>query len=250
MTIDPAIVFFFFSSSPRQQQEPHKNGVFVVQTMRNSIMSSALLALAAGSMTAAVGYALGYYGRSYVSAAGGGLELGDRQLAVRPPLKLAAALPCFVAAALCYVRSTAFYNDASFVAVAMPLAPPPDASSPPSDPPSTAHDHLTETLLWASVFRSLGTRAFSSSLPFLMWLYGPVPMLAASLLVLVFLASQDAAPDSPFHTRPPAARRRRRKRPCHYYSCLDAAFHRPDASPLIGPPSLPKDSTCIFCPHV
>ena len=198
-------------------------------------MSSTLLAFAAMTMTSMVGYVLAYYRKSFVNPEGGGLQFGDRHLAVAPPLKLLAVLPFFLLATLCYVRSATFYNNASFVMITMPTS---DPSTKPTDAAAT---HLTETLVWAAIFRSVGTRAFFFSLPLLMWLYGPIPMFCTSLFTLLFLKSQDFAPS--FNRRQCQVRRT--------YSSVDSAFCRSDLSPLIinlGP--LPRDSTCLFCPHV
>lgn len=205
-----------------------KNGIFVVQSMRNSIMSSSILAVGATAMTTMVGYVLTNDKKSLASGKGDMLMLGERGLPIGPQIKLATLVPCFLIASLCYVRSTTFYNNVSLLLGMLSHL----------NMSLLASEHLKTSLVWASLFRWIGNRAFCISFPLFIWLYGPIPMFCSSLFTIVLLHHQDSTHRLKL-AKPPLPTS---FSPWHDQLTLED-------SPLIGIGPLPPDSVCLFCPH-
>ncbi|KAI5073527.1 hypothetical protein GOP47_0011540 [Adiantum capillus-veneris] len=205
-----------------------KNGIFVVQTMRNSIMSSSILATAAITMTTMLGIVFINDRRSLASGKADALMLGARGLPIGLQFKLAALVPCFFIASVCYARSATFYGNASLLLGML------------SDQSMSvlASEHLSKALVWASLFRCVGTRAIFISIPLFLWLYGPMPMFCSSLITIGILHLQDSACHAKF-VKPPLS-----TSPSPWNDQLSL-----EESPLIGIGPLPPDSVCLFCPH-
>uniref|UniRef100_A0A0E0EHZ8 DUF599 domain-containing protein n=1 Tax=Oryza meridionalis TaxID=40149 RepID=A0A0E0EHZ8_9ORYZ len=167
-------------------EEPSgKHAVLAVQTMRNSIMASTVLASVAitlSSLVAALmasGVAHGIFlssgaGHAVVGIGGG----GEAELSI----KFFAILVCFLLAFLLNVQSIRYYSHTGLL-VNVPL----HAHRHRRRRPGLAVDYVTATLNRGSYFWSLGVRAFYFSCPVFLWLFGPIPMFAACLAMVCAL---------------------------------------------------------------
>ncbi|XP_020963233.1 uncharacterized protein LOC107608471 [Arachis ipaensis] len=163
-----------------------RHGVLAVQSLRNNIMASTLLATAAISLSSLIAILMvggggggnygGYYHKgetkSLVSEA-----YGDRISDYILSLKFFAMLLCFLLSFMFNVQSIRYYNQASIL-INVPF------KKVPSSPTPTLSLRLgmlnvTKIFNKGSYFWSLGWRAF-------MWLLGPIPMFV-SCIVLVFI---------------------------------------------------------------
>uniref|UniRef100_A0A0D9X4I8 DUF599 domain-containing protein n=1 Tax=Leersia perrieri TaxID=77586 RepID=A0A0D9X4I8_9ORYZ len=159
-----------------------KHAVLAVQTMRNSIMASTVLASVAitlSSLVAALmasGVAHGIFSSS--SSNSGDVVVGatgETALSV----KFFAILVCFLVAFLLNVQSIRYYSHTGFL-VNVPL-------HAHRRRPGLAVDYVMATLNRGSYFWSLGVRAFYFSCPVFLWLFGPIPMFAACLAMVCAL---------------------------------------------------------------
>ncbi|PON60351.1 hypothetical protein PanWU01x14_153370 [Parasponia andersonii] len=157
-------------------EDVSKNGILSVQTLRNNIMASTLLASMAIMLSSlsAVLITSGSKGKTEFFA------FGDRSESSNS-VKYFCILACFLVAFLFNVQSIRYYSHASILI------------NVPFKKISQDHDHhqLTVEFVARSVnrgsfFWSLGLRAFYFSFPLFLWIFGPIPMFVSSI-VLVFL---------------------------------------------------------------
>ncbi|KAJ8427920.1 hypothetical protein Cgig2_023296 [Carnegiea gigantea] len=153
-------------------QDTPKNGVLAVQTLRNNIMASTLLASTAITLSSVIAVLMTSRGGSRAL----GLVFGD-QSQVGSSLKFFSILVCFLLAFLLNVQSIRYYSHASIL-INVPF-------KKMASPYLTA-DYVGRTVNRGGYFWSLGLRAFYFSLPLFLWIFGPIPMLC-SCLALVFL---------------------------------------------------------------
>ncbi|PUZ50151.1 hypothetical protein GQ55_6G036800 [Panicum hallii var. hallii] len=163
-------------------EEPSgKHAVLAVQTMRNSIMASTVLASVAitlSSLVAALmasGAAHGLFSRS--GGASSSLVVGAAGEAALT-LKFFAVLVCFLVAFLLNVQSIRYYSHTGLL-VNVPLAA--------HRRPASAVGYVTETLNRGFYFWSLGVRAYYFSCPVFLWLFGPIPMCASCVAMVASL---------------------------------------------------------------
>ncbi|RCV30003.1 hypothetical protein SETIT_6G059500v2 [Setaria italica] len=167
-------------------EEPSgKHAVLAVQTMRNSIMASTVLASVAitlSSLVAALmasGAAHGLFSGRPGEAASSGPTLvvgaaGEAALT----LKFFAVLVCFLVAFLLNVQSIRYYSHTGLL-VNVPLAA--------HRRPASAVGYVTGTLNRGFYFWSLGVRAYYFSCPVFLWLFGPIPMCASCVAMVAAL---------------------------------------------------------------
>lgn len=208
-----------------------QNGVFVVQTMRNSIMSSSSLAAAAVAMTTMLGFVVANNMRSLASGISHPVMLGEGGLLIGFPIKLAAVVPFFFIATLCYMHSATCYSNGSLLLGMLSQS---DTSL-----PLLAHEHFKKSLVWASMLRFIGTRAFFFTFPIFSWLYGPIAMVCTSFILTTLLHFQDST-----HNVKPAHLKTSESMRALY---ADQGTH--ETSLLIDSDPFPPDSVCLFCPH-
>ncbi|XP_010519578.1 PREDICTED: uncharacterized protein LOC104798992 [Tarenaya hassleriana] len=163
-------------------EDVSKNGVLAVQTLRNNIMASTLLASTAIMLTSLIAVLM----TSGSGQRSGWYVLGDKSdLAFS--IKFFSILVCFLVAFLFNVQSIRYYSHAS-VLINVPskhiISSPMSLSS----KPNIGHDldYVASTVNRGSYFWSLGLRAFYFSFPLFLWIFGPIPMFCSSC-VLVFL---------------------------------------------------------------
>ncbi|KQJ95396.1 uncharacterized protein LOC100832465 [Brachypodium distachyon] len=162
-----------------------KNGVLAVQTMRNAIMASSVLATVAitlSSLVAALmasGAAHGLFSRrDDVGDGNSNIIVLGATGEVALSAKFLAILICFLVAFLLNVQSIRYYSHTGTL-INVPLRA--------HRRPGLAVDYVTGTLNRGSYFWSLGVRAFYFSCPVFLWLFGPIPMFAACVAMVCTL---------------------------------------------------------------
>ncbi|XP_047053806.1 uncharacterized protein LOC124660055 [Lolium rigidum] len=167
-----------------------KNGVLAVQTLRNNIMASTVLATTAITLASVISVFIGATaGRSPTSPSSSSssspmLVYGSKTGQVFAVKYLAISL-CFMLAFVCNVQAIRLYAHASFL-----LGLPPEEGA--------AEDfaaYVARTVNRGSHAWSLGLRAFYVSLALFMWTFGPIPMLACSVLMCALLYFLDTTRD-------------------------------------------------------
>ncbi|GJM93546.1 hypothetical protein PR202_ga10110 [Eleusine coracana subsp. coracana] len=159
-----------------------KNGVLAVQTLRNNIMASTVLATTAITLVSVISVFLGVTSSS--SAAPLRLVYGSKAGAVFAAKYLAVSL-CFMLAFVCNVQAIRLYAHASFLLGGLP---PGEAGG-----GEEFAAYVARTVNRGSHAWSLGLRAFYVSLALFLWTFGPIPMLACSVLMCGLLYFLDTA---------------------------------------------------------
>ncbi|XP_022766155.1 uncharacterized protein LOC111311039 [Durio zibethinus] len=143
--------------------DPLKNGVLAVQTIRNNIMASTLLATTAITLSSLISV--------FVSSSSSDFGNTTSQIVYgnKGPLlssiKYFSILLCFLVAFLCNVQSIRYYAHVSFL-----------VTLPSSIDNMESVQYVARNLNRGSYFWSLGLRAFYLSFPLLLWNFGPIPM--------------------------------------------------------------------------
>ncbi|KAK1695083.1 hypothetical protein QYE76_011780 [Lolium multiflorum] len=167
-----------------------KHAVLAVQTMRNSIMASSVLATVAitlSSLVAALMASGAAHGLlSGTAAALNNSDNNNKNIVVGAAgvaalsAKFLAILVCFLVAFLLSVQSIRYYSHTGIL-VNVPI------QSHRLRHPGLAVDYVTSTLNRGSYFWSLGVRAFYFSCPMFLWLFGPIPMFVACVAMVCSL---------------------------------------------------------------
>ncbi|KQJ95402.1 hypothetical protein BRADI_3g17000v3 [Brachypodium distachyon] len=170
-----------------------KHAVLAVQTMRNNIMASTLLASTAITLSSLIAVLMSSGGCGSSSSSSAGL-LPDAPLVVGATgaaaltAKFFAILVCFLVAFLLNVQSIRYYSHTSTL-VNVPLLRRQCSRR------VAAVDYVTGTLNRGSYFWSLGVRAFYFSCPVFLWLFGPIPMFATCVVMVCALYFLDVCDD-------------------------------------------------------
>lgn len=155
-----------------------KNGVLAVQTLRNNIMASTLLASTAITLSSLIGILVSSAG----SGAAAAIVYGDASKR-GSSVKYFAILVCFLVAFLFNVQSIRYYSHVSFL-----------ITLPPSKPGvGHSQSYVSRALNRASYFWSLGLRAFYFSFPLFLWTFGPIPMFCCCCIMICTLYFLDIA---------------------------------------------------------
>jgi uncharacterized membrane protein len=178
--------------------------VLAVQTIRNNIMASTLLASTAITLSSLIAVLMSSGGGSASTTASnndGGLLPGAPLVlgATGAPAlsaKFFAILVCFLVAFLLNVQSIRYYSHAS-VLVNVPPGAWDDGRRRRLRPAgrAAAVGYVTNVLNRGSYFWSLGARAFYFSCPVFLWLFGPIPMLVACVAMVCALYFLDVCKD-------------------------------------------------------
>ena len=158
-------------------QDVSKNGVLAVQTLRNNIMASTVLASTAIMLSSLIAVLM-TSGSGDKSARN--FVFGDRS-ELGLSIKFFSILVCFLVAFLLNVQSIRYYSHASIL-INVPFK---------KMCLDHRHQHLSTEYVARSVnrgsyFWSLGLRAFYFSFPLFLWIFGPIPMFL-SCFFLVFM---------------------------------------------------------------
>uniref|UniRef100_A0A0E0LRB0 Uncharacterized protein n=1 Tax=Oryza punctata TaxID=4537 RepID=A0A0E0LRB0_ORYPU len=163
-----------------------KHAVLAVQTMRNSIMASTVLASVAITLSSLVAALMASgVAHTIFSSGSGGDGDGQGEIVVGAggetalSIKFFAILVCFLVAFLLNVQSIRYYSHTGIL-VNVPL-------HAHRRRPGLAVDYVTATLNRGSYFWSLGVRAFYFSCPVFLWLFGPIPMFVSCLAMVCAL---------------------------------------------------------------
>ncbi|KAF0900370.1 hypothetical protein E2562_031569 [Oryza meyeriana var. granulata] len=164
-----------------------KHAVLAVQTIRNNIMASTLLASTAITLSSIIAVLMSSGGCDGVGL------LPDAPLVVGAAgetalsVKFFAILVCFLIAFLLNVQSIRYYSHTStLVNVPVRLH---------GRRRGLAVDYVTAALNRGSYFWSLGARAFYFSCPIFLWLFGPIPMFTACATMVGALYFLDVCDD-------------------------------------------------------
>lgn len=157
-------------------------GVLAVQTLRNNIMASTLLASTAIMLCSLIAILM----TSKTGTSGDRSTLfiyGDKS-AFGYSIKLFSILVCFLLAFFLNVQSVRYYSHSSIL-INVPYKKLSLNNDDSYNHRLTA-EYVWRTVNWGGYFWSLGLRAFYFSFPLFLWIFGPIPMFL-SCLVLVFL---------------------------------------------------------------
>ncbi|KAK1325146.1 hypothetical protein QJS10_CPA01g01383 [Acorus calamus] len=130
-----------------RQMDPSKNGVLAVQTIRNNIMASTVLATTAITLTSLIGVFVSSSSSSTTSS----LIYGNRSKTVLS-IKYFSILLCFLLAFLCNVQSIRYYAHVSFL-VSVPVS-----RRRRGGEVVVSTEHVSRSLNRGSVFWSVGLR--------------------------------------------------------------------------------------------
>ncbi|KAI5063380.1 hypothetical protein GOP47_0021927 [Adiantum capillus-veneris] len=158
-----------------------KNGVLAVQTLRNNIMASTLLATAAILLCSVLAVLVNNDGSSNSLQQRSMFLGGSKNITLST--KLLCVLICFIVAFLCNVQSVRYYSHVSFL-INIPLG---------ACTPGLAPDYVNESMVRAGQFWSIGLRAFYFSIPLFLWFFGPIPMFVTSVIMATLFHFLDTA---------------------------------------------------------
>lgn len=152
-----------------------KSGVLAVQSLRNNIMASTLLASTAIMLSSLIAVLMssGNEKSSVVS-----VVVGDRS-ELGLSIKFFSILVCFLLAFLLNVQSIRYYSHASIL-INVPFK---KLSQNLRQQMLTA-EYVANTVNRGSYFWSLGLRAFYFSFPLFMWIFGPIPTFFSCLALV------------------------------------------------------------------
>ncbi|KAK4362827.1 hypothetical protein RND71_018068 [Anisodus tanguticus] len=162
-----------------------KNGVLAVQTLRNNIMASTLLASTAIMLSSLIAVLM-------TGGSKGGRSIsfhifGDKsELCLS--IKFFSILVCFMVAFLFNVQSIRYYSHASIL-----------INVPYKKLDTSRHcvtaAYVGRTVNRGSYFWSLGLRAFYFSFPLFLWIFGPIPMFLCCIFLVFMLYFLDGSSD-------------------------------------------------------
>ncbi|XP_074566002.1 uncharacterized protein LOC141822451 [Curcuma longa] len=159
-------------------EDSTKNGVLAVQTLRNNIMASTLLASMAITLSSLIAVLMtttaGSRGRQEIK-----IVVGDTSEVGRS-VKFFAILVCFLLAFLLNLQSIRYYSHASML-----INVPAERQRP--EGAELAVEYVAATVNRGGYFWSLGLRAFYFSFPLYLWVFGPIPMLCCCFLLVFML---------------------------------------------------------------
>ena len=157
-------------------QDASKNGVLAVQTLKNNIMASTLLASIAIMLSSLIAVLMTSrsWDKSALLVFGDVSELGFS-------IKFFSILVCFLVAFLFNVQSIRYYSHASIL-INVPFK----KMSIDHHYQHLTSEYVAKTVNRGSYFWSLGLRACYLSFPLFLWIFGPIPMFL-SCFVLVFM---------------------------------------------------------------
>ncbi|XP_072975187.1 uncharacterized protein [Typha angustifolia] len=169
-------------------EDPAKNGILGVQTLRNTIMASTLLASTAIMLASVIAILMTSSTSSKTDENSRVLRGQDIVFGNRSDLLLSikffSILVCFLLSFLLNVQSIRYYSHASIL-LSVPVKSQRIA-------PEFAADYVARALNKGSYFWSLGIHAFYISLPLFLWIFGPIPMVLCSLVLVCVLYFLDA----------------------------------------------------------
>ncbi|KAI4306599.1 hypothetical protein L6164_029860 [Bauhinia variegata] len=159
-------------------EDPSKNGVLAVQSLRNTIMASTLLASTAIMLSSLIAVLMSSVNKDKSAMPVQSVVFGDTS-ELSLSLKFFSILVCFLLAFLLNVQSIRYYSHASIL-INVPFK---KISQDLRSQMITA-EYVADTVNKGSYFWSLGLRAFYFSFPLFLWIFGPIPMFLSSLVLV------------------------------------------------------------------
>lgn len=176
-----------------------ENGMIIegVQTIRNSIMSTSVLAstsLALGSIVIAFLATFGDISQNQASL------LKSKEIS--DGWRFFTIIVFFSCAFFSYMQSIRSGNHGSFL-IAIPIHDEPvlDDNNNDTKPYSVTPAYVAKVLNRGAMFFTIGTRFFYLAFLGVMWLFGPIPPLVACIILVIVLFSIDRYPDPHYHHR-------------------------------------------------
>jgi uncharacterized membrane protein len=188
-------------------QNTEKNGVLAIQTLRNSIMASTVLATTAITLVSVISVFIGV--ESPYSAAPMRLAYGVKQGVITSPsssssaaalrpfsgskagdvctAKYLAVSLCFMLAFVCNVQAIRLYAHASFLLGGLP----PGGEGGREE----FAVYVARTMNSGNYAWSLGLRSFYVAMALFLWTFGPIPMLVCTVLMCGMLYFLDTTPE-------------------------------------------------------
>ncbi|XP_004299566.1 PREDICTED: uncharacterized protein LOC101293491 [Fragaria vesca subsp. vesca] len=153
--------------------DPLKNGVLIVQTLRNNIMASTLLSTAAITLCSVIVVFVSSESSSNSTVS---VHLAYSYTPTLLSIKYLCIMICFLVAFLCNMQSTRYCAHVSFLGTV------------PTWKNKTGFiEYVAATLNRGYYFWALGLRAFYLSVPLFLWIFGPIPMFLSCCVMSVML---------------------------------------------------------------
>lgn len=165
-------------------KDVEKKNILAVQTLRNQIMASTLLATTAIALSSGMAAFITNTSASTLKKSLRDIVLGSQGEAAIT-VKFFSILICFLFAFLGHMQSIRYINHVNFL-INIPVGP---------DAPGLTPDYVANVLARGSNFYTVGTRGFYFAFPLLLWLFGPIPMFVSSLVMVPVLRHLDLAGD-------------------------------------------------------
>ncbi|KAK7269005.1 hypothetical protein RIF29_21720 [Crotalaria pallida] len=162
---------------PAMMKDIEKKNILAVQTLRNMIMGSTLMATTSILLSAGLAAVISstYSVKKPLNDAVYGAH-GEFMVA----LKYVALLTLFLFSFFCHTLSIRFLNQ-----VAILICTPQDVTS------LVTSEYLTELLEKGTILNTVGNRLFYSALPLVLWIFGPVLVFLCSAAMLPVLYNLD-----------------------------------------------------------
>ncbi|KAJ7970100.1 Protein of unknown function, DUF599 [Quillaja saponaria] len=164
---------------PAMIRDIEKKNILAVQTLRNLIMGSTLMATTSILLCAGLGavisstYSVKKPLNDVIFGAHGEFMVG---------LKYATLLTIFLFSFFCHTLSIRFFNQVSIL-----ICTPQDSMS----MVTTPENYLTELLEKGTMLNTVGNRIFYGGLPLLLWIFGPVLVFLCSVTLVPVLYNLD-----------------------------------------------------------
>lgn len=158
-------------------QDIDKKSIVAIQSLRNLVMASTLMATSAILVCAGLGAVISstYSVKNAINDTIVGAH-GEFMVA----LKYLILLLLFLFSFICHTFSIAFLNQINIL-----------ICSPHDHKPLVNSHYLTQLFEKAILLNTVGNRLFYSALSFLLWIFGPVPTFLSSMAMLVLLYNLD-----------------------------------------------------------
>ncbi|KAL4566591.1 hypothetical protein LXL04_030710 [Taraxacum kok-saghyz] len=170
-------------------EETQKTGVLAVQTLRNNIMASTLLASTAIMLSSLIavlmtGGVTGHGGSAAETISNHHNNIGialNQSTKFMSTIKFFSILVCFLVSFLMNVQSIRYFSHASML-VNVPYKKITNFTS-----HRLTAEYVGSTVNLGSYFWSLGLRAFYFSFPLFFWLFGAIPMFVCCVFMVFML---------------------------------------------------------------
>lgn len=155
--------------------------IVAVQTLRNGMLASQLLATTSFTITSALAVII--VSTNWQEKAFGTPITGISFLAnatVIPPIKMFLLIFFFITAFFCYLQSIRAYYHSSFL-----------ITIPEIEAGYVDYKYIARILRRGSTFHMVGTRLFYAAFLALLWLFGPIPVVVGAVVLTVILYKLD-----------------------------------------------------------